>query len=299
MPDPLFAIAVLAAATCAGGIWLVISGLLPRHVRLGDALGLLAGESGQQTRPAEQLIMADPASRLEQAGAWLYQRARVPLPAATHRALLLHGRSVGDYMVNKLVLALGGLALPSLLSLALGGLGGSIPVGVGIVLGIVGWFWPDLTLRKQQAQTDADAAEALNTYFDLVALERLANRSATQAMEAAAQCSDVPVFLRLRATLEQARLEQRAPWTGLHRLSTELNLPAIADMADVMRLDEQGAALADALNSRVKELRDAHLMVERTQAHQSSERMTLWMSLPVIIFAVAFLVPPLLTMSAS
>ena len=46
--------------------------------------------------------------------------------------------------------------------------------------------------------------------------------------------------------------------------------------------------------SRVKELRDAHLGRERTAANQTSERMTLWMSIPVVIFALTFLFPPLL-----
>ncbi|MGI5951285.1 MAG: hypothetical protein ACOX61_05495, partial [Brooklawnia sp.] len=72
------------------------------------------------------------------------------------------------------------------------------------------------------------------------------------------------------------------------------NLPSIADLADVMRLDDQGAALAGVLAARVKELRDAHLNAERVRAHQASERMTLWMSIPVLIFALIFLIPPLL-----
>lgn len=167
------------------------------------------------------------------------------------------------------------------------------------ICGVIGWFWPDFALRNQQQQTNADAEEALNTLFDLVVLERLANMSATQAMAAAARLSDVPVFVHIRGALERARLEQRPPWTDLHRLSRELELPSIADMADVMRLDDQGAALAGVLTARVKELRDAHLTRERVRAHQASEAMTLWMSIPVVVFALAFLIPPLLTMSGA
>ena len=96
---------------------------------------------------------------------------------------------------------------------------------------------------------------------------------------------------------EQARLEQRAPWPDLQRLARDLDLSPIADMADVMRLDDQGAALADVLTSRVKELRDAHLNRERTRAHQDSERMTIWMTIPVIVFALVYLPPPLLTIA--
>ena len=302
MPDPVFAMAMTAAALAAAGGWLVVCGLLPRQIRLSDALGVLADGTEPDTAEQGPVVVTDPTSRLELAGAWLYQTARLPLSASAMRALMLQGRSIGDYFVNKAVLALGGLVLPHLLVLAarpLVGSLGAIPVGVGLICGVIGWFWPDFALRNQQQQTNADAEEALNTLFDLVVLERLANMSATQAMAAAARLSDVPVFVHIRSALERARLEQRPPWTDLHRLSRELELPPIADMADVMRLDDQGAALAGVLTARVKELRDAHLTRERVRAHQASEAMTLWMSIPVVVFALAFLIPPLLTMSGA
>lgn len=300
MPDVHLALAVLAAAVCAAGLWIALCGLLPRHVRLEDALGILAGDHPPTASEPGPILVLDASSRLERAGAWLYQHARLPLPSATLRTLVLQGRSVGDYFVNKLVLGLGGLLIPLMFSAALrpimGSLG-SIPAGVGLVLGIIGWLWPDIVMRRQQVQTSVDATEALNTFFDLVVLERLANLSATQSLEAAARLSDVPIFVRIRGALEQARLEQRPPWSDLHRLARELELPPIADMADVMRLDDQGAALAEVLSARVKELRDAHLSAERVRAHQISERMTLWMSVPVVLFALIFLIPPMLSIA--
>lgn len=297
MVDLGFAVAVTSAVALAVGGWLVIAALLPATARLSDAFALLGGAEPGRTPEAGPTLLADQSSRMERGGAWLYQHARLPLSAATSRLLILQGRSIGDYFVNKLVLALGGLVAPSLLVLALGSLLpglGAAPVGVGLLLGVLGWLWPDIAMRNQQHQTNSDAAEALNTFFDLVVLERLANLSATQALEAAARLSDVPVFVSIRGALERARLEQRPPWTDLHQLARELELPQIADMADVMRLDDQGAALAEVLMSRVKELRDAHLGRERTAANQTNERMTLWMSIPVVVFALAFLIPPLL-----
>ncbi len=300
MPDPLFASALLGAAVVAVGAWLVVCAVLPRTIRLGDAFGVLAEARPGTSLDSGPALVADATSRLELSGAWLYQHARLPLPAGTARTLVLTGRTVGDYFCNKLVLAAGGLLMPWLLALAIrpltGGMG-MMPAVFGLGAAVLGWFWPDIAMRSQQQQTNADAEDALNTYFDLVVLERLANLSATQSLEAASRISDVPVFIRLAGALNRARLEQRPPWNDLYRLSQELDLPAIADMADVMRLDEQGAALADVLSSRAKELRDAHLMRELTRAHQTSERMTLWMSIPVIVFALIFLVPPLLSIS--
>jgi len=295
--DPVFAVAVCTAGLAAAGLWAATAGMLRPHARLDDAFAVLDGVEPADRVPGGQLVVDDPESRLERVGAWLYCRARLPLPAATARVLMLQGRSIGDYFVNKLVLAVAGLSMPALIAWALRPLTGpvgALPVGAGLVAGIVGWLWPDLQLRNQSSRMRADAQEALNTFFDLVTLERLANLSATQALEAAAQLSDVPVFQRIRAALERARLEQRPPWLDLRQLSADLDLPQIADIADIMRLDDQGAALADVLMARVQELRDAHLAREKAEAHQATERMTLWMSIPVVIFSLAFLIPPLL-----
>ncbi len=300
MADPLFATAVTCSAMCCLGIWLVAVALWPAEVRLADAFAMLDDQAPRRETELGPQLVTDRDSRLEHTGAWLYQHARLPITDTTARLLMLQGRSIGDYLIHKLLLAAVGLFAPILLALGLAGLlpgGGGAPVLLGLVLGAVGWWWPDLAMRRQQRQTSADAEEALNTFFDLVVLERLANLSATQALEAAAHISDVPVFVSIRAGLERARLEQRPPWTDLHRLAHELELPQIGDIADVMRLDEQGAALAEILADRVKELRDAHLTRERTAAHQVSERMTVWMSIPVVIFALSFLIPPLLNIA--
>lgn len=297
MVDPLFAISVTAAAVALGGVWLGVIGMMPRQIRLDDAFAMLAGTQSQPAKQAGPRLVTDQNSRLELLGAWLYQHARLPLPAASARTLVLQGRSVGDYVINKLLLACLGLAGPPVLNLALGWLLpwlGWLPLAAGLLAGGLGWWWPDLMLRRTRALTNSDAQEALTTFFDLVILERLANLSATQALEAAANVSDIPVFVSIRRGLEQARLEQRPPWSDLQQLSRELELPQIADIVDVMRLDEQGAALADVLLARVGELRDANLNRERIAAHAVSERMTLWMAIPVVIFAMAFLVPPLL-----
>jgi hypothetical protein len=84
----------------------------------------------------------------------------------------------------------------------------------------------------------------------------------------------------------------------LKQLAAELKLPALADIADVMSLDESGASLASALQARVKELRDAHLTDAKVTAAAISERMTFFMVVPALVFAGFFLVPPMLRLLA-
>jgi hypothetical protein len=135
-------------------------------------------------------------------------------------------------------------------------------------------------------------------FLDLVTLERLTNASATQALQNAAELSEVPLFVQIRTALERAQLEQQSPYAELRRLATQLRLPELADVADVMQLDETGASLAGALRARVAELRDAYLTREQTKAAAAAEGMTIYMTLPAVAFGLIFLVAALLRIVA-
>lgn len=281
--------AIASGALAAFGIWAVVGLLLPVRPRLADALDLLDGRLAAPPEPS--------GTGLDQLGGWLRTRLRRPVPAATLRRLRVAGRSVDRHYAHKAVTALAGLVLPSLAGAALAltvGSGFEVPAAAGLVLGLAGFFVPDLLLRGAEAERAEDATEALLTYFDLVTLERLANSSGSQALRAAAGVSDVTVFAAIRDALERARLEQRAPYPELQRLGRELELPALVDIADVMALDEAGAALSGALRARVRELRDAHLTQAKIAASAVSERMAFFMVIPSLVFGLFFLVPPIL-----
>ena len=88
--------------------------------------------------------------------------------------------------------------------------------------------------------------------------------------------------------------QQQSPYAELRRLSDQLRLPELADIADVMQLDETGAALSGTLRARVRELRDAHLTREQIKASAAAEGMTIYMTLPALIFGLIFLVAAML-----
>jgi len=78
-------------------------------------------------------------------------------------------------------------------------------------------------------------------------------------------------------------------YAQLRRLSDQLELPELRDLADIMQLDENGAALSGALRARLQELRDAHLTREQMAASAAAEGMTIYMTLPALIFGLIFL----------
>lgn len=289
--NPLM-LAILSGGLLAFGVWATLVGTLaPVQPRLGDALDLLDGRfTGVAQAPGADRV-----------GSWVGARMPRPVSEATSRRLRMVGRTTERHFTIKTLGALLGLVVP-LFAAAVGAWlfdASFAAVGLAAIpLAALGFFAPDLALAAGDEDQTEDATEALLTYFDLVTLERLANRSGSQALRAAAAVSEVSVFVAIREALERARLEQRAPYLGLRTLSVELGLPALGDVADVMSLDEAGASLASALQARVKELRDAHLTNAKIAASAVSERMTLFMVVPALVFAGFFLVPPILRLLA-
>lgn len=286
--------AVLLGALVGAGVWSLLAVRVAVHPRLTDAFDLLDGHS---TPPgADELPQG-----IDRLGSWVRSRWHRTIPADTLRRLQLKGIGPNRHYTHKALWAIAGLVTPTLFSTVLAlalGAGPAIPAAVALAGGVLGFFVPDLLLRQDERAVSSDATEALLTFFDLVILERLANQSGTQALRAAAALSDAAIFISIRDALERARLEQRAPYTELQRLGASLELPALVDIADVMKLDEQGAALSGALRARVKELRDAHLTSAKIEASAVSERMAFFMVIPSLVFGLIFLVPPILRLIA-
>jgi tight adherence protein C len=240
-------------------------------------------------------------SRSERLGALIYRAVPIFLSSRQHRALRLQDKSIAEFYADKAVMAIIGAVLPGLAGCGFVYLTGHlspIPVIAVVVGALSGFFVPDLLLRRKVHNVWVGATEALLVYIDLVTLERLTNASATQALQNAAALSDVPLFVHIRTALERARLEQQSPYAELRRLSDQLQLPELADIADVMQLDETGAALSGTLRARVRELRDAHLTREQIKASAAAEGMTIYMTLPAVIFGLIFLVAAMLRILA-
>ncbi|HEU5486825.1 MAG TPA: hypothetical protein VFU98_18110, partial [Microlunatus sp.] len=197
------------------------------------------------------------------------------------------------------VMGVVGAVMPAILGFGWGWMTGRVtwwPAGLALIGLVVGFFVPDLLLRRSGQSSQIRARESLLVYIDLVTLERLANASATEALHAAAALSDVPLFVQIRSALERARLEQQSPYAELRRLADELELPELKDVADIMQLDESGAALSETLRARVKELRNAHLTREQVAAGAAAEGMTIYMTIPALIFGMIFLGAAMLTL---
>lgn len=293
-------VAVTGALLGLGAVALV-RGLRAPVLPLGRGLALL-DTTNLATDAGEDLAEPGAGSRTDRLGAWLADNSFTPLPTSQRRALEARNIPVADFMAEKAVFCVIGAVVPGVVAGCVGFLAGwtpFVPVGAAIFGACLGWFVPDLGLRRRAPALRADMAESLYTYFDLVTLERLANLSAPQALASAASASDAPLFLHLRAALDRSRLEQRPPYADLRALGVRLDLPELSDIADVMQMEESGASLTGALRARVRELRDGHLTAQKIAATKISEQMTVFMVIPSMVFALIFLVPPLLRLTGA
>ncbi|MFT4297323.1 MAG: hypothetical protein QM582_18130 [Micropruina sp.] len=284
-------VAMASGVLLAAGLWALSGYFVPAHPRLADALRVLDG------RVDPVVGAAAPVAGPDRVGAWVRRRAPRAVDQKVTHQLQLRGIGLDRFYSYKVLAALAGFALPTVAGAVLLLVSGEslmVPMLVAVLLGVIGFFLPDIVIGRQARSVSADATEALLTFIDLVTLERLANSSATQSLHAAAGVSEQAVFVAIRNSLQRSRLEQRAPFTDLKQLGEQLELPALSDIADVMKLDDSGASLSDALRARVKELRDAHLTKAKIEAAAVSERMTFLMVVPSLIFGLIFLVPPLL-----
>ena len=288
------AVVTLSGILLAAGMCCLVVAFGRFTPRLDAALARIGADDADRV-PLRDIGPVD--RRSERLGALIYRAVPIPLSGRQHRALRLQDKSIAEFYADKAVMAIVGAVLPGLVGCAFVYLTGHLsPIpAIAVVVGAVcGFFVPDLLLRRKAQNVWTGATEALLVYIDLVTLERLTNASATQALHNAAALSDVPLFVHIRTALERARLEQQSPYAELRRLSDQLKLPELADIADVMQLDETGAALSGALRARVRELRDAHLTREQIKASAAAEGMTIYMTLPAVIFGLIFLVAAML-----
>ncbi|MET9879247.1 hypothetical protein ABZZ36_32165 [Actinacidiphila glaucinigra] len=261
--------ALLAGATVGAGMALLVKELLKPAPALGPALQRL----NHPAPPAPES-----ANRDERWGAWLVDHlgglsgVRIP-----RKNLALVGTSPGRFLLTKTALAAAGLLVPPLagIPLLLLGLPFYLPAVVGVLFAVVLWFAPDLALRDQARRAREEFAHAMAAYLDLVALRRAGNVSAEQALEQAAQVGQGWAFVRIQQALMQSRVDKVPHWESLTQLTAELDLPALEDLAAIMRQStDDGAAVYATLRARARNLRTELLAAQATEANANSEKMT-------------------------
>ncbi|MFI8515382.1 type II secretion system F family protein [Streptomyces sp. NPDC085460] len=284
-------ILVTCGAAVGGGIALLVREILPSAPRLGPALRRL---DPPLARPGQQQATT-PASPL--GGAWAGRLAeRLKLPRAD---LDLLAQPPEQFVTNKVALALLGLLIPLVPAIGWVLMGLSVPLFipgiVGVLLAPVLWFIPDWAVKTEAAKARTEFAHAAAAWMDLVATRMASNLAADQALEDAARIGHGWAFGRIQEALLRARTEKTSPWTALNDLGTQLNLPVLTDVADIMRLSsDDGAAVYDTLRNRAKGLTNELLTADAAKANADSEKLHTPAALLAVIAMIAMAFPAVL-----
>ncbi|MFH5824710.1 hypothetical protein [Georgenia sp. AZ-5] len=289
--------AIVAGSLIALGLAVGVMRFLPVRPDPADALARLTPKPYVPTQWGAP--EPDP-TRTQRLGQWAMRTLPPGLWIRTpHRELKLLQVPLAKFYGDKLSFAALGLAIPILLNLLFTAMGARLPLQLGFVaslgLAAVMFFIPNYNAADEAKKARAEFRRALGAYVDLVALERTNGAGVRQSMEQAAEVSRSWVFTRLASELMHSRWSGVAPWDALRELADELEVPDLADFADIMRLSgEQGSAAYDSLRARAAGIRAAMLGEELAEANATVERMSIPGSLLGVVFMALLVAPALL-----
>lgn len=239
-------------------------------------------EMGARTRT----LMTALADRLEVLAAqrgWELHRQRADL------AIL--NRTVGAMLATKVVSGLIMLVVAPLVwgALRLGGLdiGGTVPLAVGLLLALGGFFLPDLSLRGEADKRRREFRRTVGIFLDLVSMNLAGGRGLPEALLAASSVSDHWSVVRIRQTLANARLFGTTPWEALGRLGKEIGLEELESLSGALLLAaDDGAKIRSSLSARATTMRRKELSEAEGDEGERSQSMLVAQMLLVVAFLV-------------
>ena len=221
---------------------------------------------------------------------------------ARHRAdLTILNRSVGAMLATKVTSALIMLLVAPLAwgAARLGGLdlGGTIPLGVALLLGLFGFFLPDLTLRAEADKRRREFRRTVGIFLDLVSMNLAGGRGLPEALLAASSVSDHWSMVRIRQTLANARLFGTTPWEALGGLGRDIGLEELESLSGALLLAaDDGAKIRQSLSARAATMRRKALSESEGDEGERSQSMLVAQMLLVVSFLVYLAYPALVAL---
>ena len=267
------------------GAWMVVRGLRPAPRPLVAALAELE-------RPrwnAGPLVAVGWSGRVRSSALALLEGSGRDL-ALLRRDLAVVDRTLDRHAVDKLTMAVVGVALPVGFAVVVAVGGVVIPpllVAVACVLGAVGGFlYPDAALRSEAAKRRREFRRALSAFLDLVTIILAGGGGVESALDIAARAGDGWAFARLRQAVAVSRLNRESPWVVLNRMAEELAVPELAELASSIGLaGDSGAKVRQSLAAKAASMRAHELAEAQAAAETATERM----SAPVVVMLTGFI----------
>lgn len=201
----------------------------------------------------------------------------ITLPSSLRSTLSLVGVSREMFLARTLVGALMGLVLPSFVLSPLtltGSVGPTLPLWLSLIGALIGGLSPYLHLRGKADDRRRAFRHVVSSFLDLVAMNLAGGRGVPEALQAASQISDSWALVRIRDSLEAARLQGVTPWSALGALGDDVDIDELRDLAAALALvAEDGAKVRESLSARASSMRRRELADAEGRAAARSQSM--------------------------
>lgn len=274
--------AMVAGGIAGLGVYLLVRLLVQPRASLVSALGRLdAGRLDATSRRPESGREQQQLSEVpDRIGAIVARelRARGFRLVSVRADLQILDRSLESFLGMKILLALAGVLMLSVLNVVATILGYGLPMSVplwgGLAMGTILFFAPDASLHSEAEAKRRDFRHAVGSFLDLVAMNLAGGRGVPEALQTAAAVSDTRPFVRIRDALAGARLAGLTPWAALGRLGEDLAVDELRDLAASLTLvADDGAKVRASLNARAATLRRRELSDIEGKAGERSQTM--------------------------
>jgi len=274
---------LLAGGLIGLGVFVVIRELFPAPPALAAALERFDPHTHRSPTPDNPQIPW-------RVGHWLAARlagtaldVRIP-----RKDLAILGKSVESYLVQKVTLALFGLAAPSLVwALVMPTVPWALSTGFTLVYAVFMFLAPDVAVRSQAREAREEFRTALIAYLDLVTMARAGGAGPSEALETPSRVCHGWAFERLATALDPAVRGTRDSWDELARLAEEIGVRELADTAAIARrAGLQGARILDSLTAKASSLREQQLARALARAKSRTESMTVPVALSVLGYLI-------------
>lgn len=269
------------------GIGVLVLGLVIAPPKTNPATALLQLESARRRAHADRVAVArlDPnqlaeSPRLRELGRWLSTLLeKSGIEAGGLRSdLSLIGRTMETHLAFSALAGVGGFFAPIVFTTAASYLNlfslGSASAGLSLIGAALGAVLPSLSIRPQAAERRRDFRHVVGSFLDLVAMNLAGGRGVPEALQQASEVSDGWAMIRIRDTLQSARLHGVTPWAALGELGDEVKLDELRDLAASLALvAEDGAKVRESLAARATSMRKRELSEAEGKAGEKSQSM--------------------------
>ncbi|CAM5534560.1 hypothetical protein [Leifsonia shinshuensis] len=280
------------------GVAVLLAGFMPRTIRAGDALDRLGQTATGAVLGAPTTEKKNNSARM---GEWIHRHTPdIPGFTVPKKQLDLIQLPVERFYAQKFEYAVIGLIAPLVLPILLQVLLGitfTLPLLLSPVFAFIMWTIPEQNVRARAKAAQREFTRFVATYLELVAVALMGNATADSALQSAANLSDSWVFRRIRREYRIADLTRVSKWTALEDLGETVGVPALTEMARMLRQAEARIGLRDQLRAACNKLRAQSASDDREAAQAVTSRMDFPIYLSLIPIMMLVLVPTILQLA--